>query len=849
MAERIAYSENRIPEKQIFFDLPRTEPRRTDDDPDSAPPDLKDHDALKDSPFAAGCRTPDGILFMRPFAPENGLPFTVFAENSVLTILTGKGSLECCFEDPETLRIRGTGFGLRFYAPLQDHEAAVDRQDGTFQVDIEAACEFLFVPLHGSAIMDNEWDLMHGGTRRLLLTILPDQNGLLDIAVHMASSGCERKTAYLPFDECRSFSGTGHIAEVRNGPSESDKKPFRSAAAEWPAEAVPETAVSPDDLMHRPLYPVQSSRKPLLSSTGEFDLRSAQFSRRGSFLCIMENDEDRDLYISVTRSSEMWAQRLHLIRMTPVLGGTELPFEYEVEPGRMIIRTCAGIMECCFDREGRLHIRGTGFGLRMEVRLQPSDGFRSREHGAWEAVFATAGRVLFVPAGGTLHCGTCPDSADKYRLECVSAGGSVFEAVLENSYDDAAVQTRYMPFDDCVRDAESDFGLFRKRFPLLPEKYRERSLQAAWVIWTHTLGPSGRLTNSVVYMTRSQWIRAFSWQQSFQAMASGNDIHAAWALLLNMFDYTDRVGQLPDSIGDIGGTWRVTKPALQGPAMLYLMNRSDTSALTGREYEQLYTGMTRTARWWLTFRDRNQSGLPQYFHADESPGEFCSVFRKGVPLYAADIASFVALTAEACGKLAGLLGKGAEEEEWYGISREIIRKMTERLWNGDRFQARLVKTGEIVNSKCVLAFLPVMLGSRLPKEIMDRMLSHLTNEREYLSPYGITAESMEDGTEQMTPQGTVVTLNTLFCMALTLAGEDETARGIASRALKLLTEKGFCYLDVRQETAREPEDPENLLPRVRRPAPAAKWTAWTCACFFILGSIVSGEAPSAPPQI
>lgn len=837
VSERTAKNENKIPEKQLFIDLPRVEPRKTEEAGDQAPPDLKDHDAIRDSGAASAEDSAlNGILFLRPFSGGASLPYTAAVSGNILTVTTNTGVLECCFEDPETLRIRGTGTGLRFYAPLLDHEAAIDRQDGTYQVCIEASCEFLFVPLKGPAVMDNDWVLWHGGTRKLLLTVLPDEDGSFEMAVHMAPSSCERKTAYLPFGEVKA------LASARPPFIPAERIPKTAGRPESPLTAFsgngnPETKRDPapyaGDLLRCPLLPQTASDRIILSSTGRYDLRSAQFSRRGSFICIPENDEDRCLYLSVTRSPEMWASCLYLIRTVPVLGDTALPFEYDVEPGKMTIRTCSGTVEYCFDREGRLHVRGTGIGLRLEPGAPTFTGCRPGDHGSMEVSFSVAGRLLFVPVSGSLSF-----RSDACSLTFSPVTSGAFEAVVENGYDTVPLLPVYPAFDDCVRDAESDFDSFRKRFPALPEKAGEYALTAAWVIWCHTLGPSGKLAGPVVYMTRSQWIRAFSWQQSFHAMAAGNDIREAWKLLLNIFDYADRAGQLPDSISDIGGTWRVTKPALQGLAMLYLMDRYDCSCLAESDLEKLYAGLTRVTRWWLTFRDRNQSGLPQYFHADESPGEFCNVFRKGLPLYSADIASFVALTAEACGKLANLLGKKKEEAEWYAVSRGIIQKMTDLLWDGSRFQVRLVKTGEIVESGSVLAFLPVMLGDRLPKEIMDSMISRLMDETEYLSPRGITVENLKEEAEQDMPLGTVVYLNTLFSIALTFAGRTAEAKKIAVRALDLLAEKGFCFLDIRQDAEPISETADPLMPRIKFPAPAAKWTSWTCACLFILGDIV-----------
>ena len=111
------------------------------------------------------------------------------------------------------------------------------------------------------------------------------------------------------------------------------------------------------------------------------------------------------------------------------------------------------------------------------------------------------------------------------------------------------------------------------------------------------------------------------------------------------------------------------------------------------------------------------------------------------------------------------------------------------------------------------------------------------NAQEYLTPSGLAVEHLADADADAIPMGTTVYLNTLFAVALMYAGEKSLAREIAGRALRLLTEKGFCFLDLRADPSPEKLS-ENKDPRIKKPAPAAKWCSWLCACFFILGDII-----------
>ena len=838
LGRRTAPDEEGRPVSQIFMDLPRTEPRVFQPQ-EQDPPDLSDPDTLRDKEATADkAQDPPGLFFIRPYQPGEALPEEAPSPVSL------------CFDTPSCIRLRSRGTGIRVYAPLLDHEAAVDRQDGTFQVCFEASCEVLFVPLRGTAETDNPWSLWNGGTRRLLLTILPDESGISELAIHVTPTGTERFSTYRPFEQCLEAVRQEYAAFLQEHGLGNTPEAYRR----WvrpPVKTDPEQRIDAgrlawqrqeERLLHTRLFPKEPGPH-LLSSTETFDLRAVPFSRRNCFLCVLEDDRDRSLYLSVTRSPEMWSQRLNLVRLTPCLDGQPLPMEYDVSAACLTMRTCAGTIRFAFDGDGRLHIQGSGASLKLSFRLLRGENClpADPDRGAWDVSFLVLGHLLCVPAEGQLFCDAQWQedlgSPGAFSMYCLPSGpDGTFHFVVENGYEAISPKPSYPSFDACVLDAEQDFVAFCRRFPDLPEKYAPLAPLAAWVIWTHSLGPSGDLLHAVQYMTRTQWTRAFGWQQSFHAMAARSDPAAAWQLLLTIFDYLSPAGQLPDSVGDIGRTYRVTKPALQGLALLYLMDRCDFSSIPREQVEDLYRKMSAFADWWITCRDRCGSGLPQYFHADESPGEFCSVFRMGVPLYAADVASFVALLAEACGRLAGRLNLPGEESRWMDVSRGIISCMLDRLWDGERFQARLVKTNEIVPSHCVLAMLPVMLGDRLPPQILSSMLSRLSSEQEYLAPHGITLEPICERRGDGLPQGTVAFIGTLFSVALFYIGQTDLSREIASRCADQLLENGFGFLTVGTSQNSHATDPD--LPRIKTPAPVSKWSSWTCACYIILADLI-----------
>ncbi|HAA25585.1 MAG TPA: hypothetical protein DCE11_05630, partial [Ruminiclostridium sp.] len=106
-----------------------------------------------------------------------------------------------------------------------------------------------------------------------------------------------------------------------------------------------------------------NKRPVILGSRERYDLRCVPFSARGAYMCILEDQEDRNLYLSISRSPAFMMERKNLIRIVPVVDNKEISFEYSVEPGKMTIKTYRGTAEICFADKKQIRIRGEGISL------------------------------------------------------------------------------------------------------------------------------------------------------------------------------------------------------------------------------------------------------------------------------------------------------------------------------------------------------------------------------------------------------------------------------------------------------------------------------------------------------
>jgi putative isomerase len=604
----------------------------------------------------------------------------------------------------------------------------------------------------------------------------------------------------------------------------------------------------------------------ILGSGEKFDLRSVPYSIRGSYLCILEDPEDRSLYLSITRSPTLSLERKNLIKMAPVLDNKEIPYEYSVEPGKLMIKTFKGTIELCFAEEKQIRIRGNGIGLRFYFKTIMFENASPKENGDLEVAYIILGKLLFVPLQGAMwnNAKWVPRKAmaDDFMLELLPpVETGKYEAAIHEYYSNGIRDQEYTPFDDCVKAVEKKFEAFCQNYPRVPEKYTGMARLAEWTVWTHFMRPEGRLKNPVVYMSRLSLIRAFGWQQSYQAMAACRNVKEAWKLLLTMFDYQNEAGQIPDSVGEIGISYMVTKPALQGFALDYILSRCDVSELTRDDYAELYDKLSKFAHWWLTKRDRNGSGIPQYYHSDESGWDDATIFKKGLPLQSGDLLAYLVLLTEACGKLAMKLGSAGESDKWMDESKRLLAVLVNEFWNGRQFISRVVETGEIIVAGSIASLQPIILGKRLPQNIIDTIADRLANEEEYMTAGGIVSEIL--GSPEFTIKGgfmrgnIVAPVQLLLSMGLKNAGKEELARKIAARYCDLACEKGFSLilspfeydratgLPMKKEDIYKPDDRNEKAERFKKEKKEVEtvdqWTSWAAANFLTIAGYVLEE--------
>ena len=530
-----------------------------------------------------------------------------------------------------------------------------------------------------------------------------------------------------------------------------------------------------------------------------YSIASQVFTRAGSYLGVTARpfrhakpqDMGRwgtaDIFLVTGRGGANGGRSSNLcMQLRPIHHGVRIPFAVQGGPTELKLLTAYGDIHFCFAETGLLLIKGeNGMGLRMEADLDLHRIFRKREGQSWESSHGACCCLVYTPVVGTLEL-TAPYDMDKLstpqvRGEIIPDADGSFLFAVEEFRELGYVRPAFPDYDEGLRNAAADWERFLGTLPAIPDFAAGRE-RAAFQLWSMQTKPSGRALHRQIW--RDFGHTADSFQSCLCAAALAGDLPLAAELLLGQLDEQSPDGQIPVFFDDMRGLTQTVVPPAQGWALECLMQKHDLKkALPEEVLSSLYAGLSGWARWYDAFRDDEGSGLPCYESAEECGLEDTPIFRSRPVAALPDLSAFLALLEEKLGDLAAMLGRGEESDAWYARSRDRIERMVDRFWTGTRFVG-FAPDGTTLDTESLLFYRPLILGRRLPAEIIDAMAEDLGEGNGFLTPAGFLTQRMTSpeydplrvGSGRIAPME-----NALVTTGLFRAGKTEAAREAARR--------------------------------------------------------------------
>jgi glycogen debranching enzyme len=194
-----------------------------------------------------------------------------------------------------------------------------------------------------------------------------------------------------------------------------------------------------------------------------------------------------------------------------------------------------------------------------------------------------------------------------------------------------------------------------------------------------------------------------------------------------------------------------------------------------------------------------------------------------MPVEAPDLNTYLYLQQESLGKIAAAIGKDEDVELWRGRAQAMAKRLVDQAWDKESgyFWAR--RKGSRVPVRTPFNLFPLITG-QMPPTIADRLVAHLTDERQFWSRYPLPSVAMDDpkfNPVKMWRGPTWVNVNYLLIEGLERSGYPELARELRRRTLELISSRDDIY------EYYDPVSGEN-------PPSAASMFGWSSAVFIDL---------------
>ena len=539
-----------------------------------------------------------------------------------------------------------------------------------------------------------------------------------------------------------------------------------------------------------------------------FALPGNAFTRMGAYFGIYSSGGTSygkaQLYIGSRRGEVALRPNNVLLEITPTYNGEKIPYAVMTRPDELFLRTQYGNIRCCMPEPGLLYIKGeNGLGLRLDKMMEQHEIMKPRGDKAWEGVFRHVCSLVLNPVDGSIDMDA---EWDWERLCTPIVRGNVnpdengeFFLTVEEFTHAGHVRDSYLSYDEGHAAVKAEWDDFLSKQPDLGPLFEDERGESAYMTWSHIVGPSGLIKRPFLYMMGTSC--ASSWQMCENAVAVRNNLPLAIEFLLNMIDQQSEQGQLPDLYDNMKGSFMMYKPPIQGWALKILMDQYDFATEVPRDkLVTLYEGFGKWADWFFKYRDDDGDGLPQYEHGDETGNDDSAIFRIRNDIKLPDLPALLSLLDESLGDIAKILGREEEAEAHYERSRVTLEKLIAAFWNGSRFIGLTRGDHQPVMNASVMFYRPLVLGSRLPKEIRDRMIEDLTREGSFLTPYGLLSVKLNSADYNKAGFGNAyvsASENMLIASGLYEAGEKELAKMIAQRYCDGVKMGGSVYYGVR----------------------------------------------------
>ena len=530
------------------------------------------------------------------------------------------------------------------------------------------------------------------------------------------------------------------------------------------------------------------------------DFSLIPFSMRGSWLAMGCIDaarakslgKDSGTYLRTMRGAISGGREI--FRMQLIKGVKTLETTEDLTPSRLKIHSSAGAVEAVFVSPDRLRLRGHGVGLRLEAETICYATLRVAGENRWEAnLMAQRTQLMLTCLQGQCRVAApwLGDVCKQIQFEIQPSDDGSWELEIED-FDTGWKPPRVaVSIESAEERVRAEFMEWLSGFPKLAPRCEEARQLAAYILWSAIVSPRGHFRREAMLMSKNWMTNVWSWDHCFNAIALvASQPDLAWDQWAVMFDLQNPFGALPDCANDADMVWNFCKPPVHGWALREMRERG--FQLSAQKKKQACAWLEKWTDWWMTYRDEDADGLPQYNHGNDSGWDNASCFALGMPIEGPDLAAFLVIQMDVIADLCEETGQAKKAITWRRRADALLGCINDQLWTGAAYLAPRSGDHAVSDGDSLVNFMPIVLGSRLSKDQRAALVRGLSR---FVTAHGLATENPKS--KYYTPdgywRGPVWAPSTfLIFEGLKACGENDLARKIAKRFCATCVQSGMA---------------------------------------------------------
>ncbi|MCL2121513.1 MAG: hypothetical protein FWH28_04605 [Clostridiales bacterium] len=429
-----------------------------------------------------------------------------------------------------------------------------------------------------------------------------------------------------------------------------------------------------------------------------------------------------------------------MLRLEPLMDGEYKPFTYTATEALLEITLANGTtIKIATDKEAQairftgnaaLRLNGVENILHSTITLKTQDGI--------VATIGRGNRYLITAKKGTISV----DDGWNYKIFTsvtpvltIEPDAGELELFVFDLPADRETPQMSKSFDACVAESSADFQAFLGEIIDVPTEWSDVKEKIAYPLWLcHRM-----LNETSEVIVENKCYSAYS-DATLMAIASMafKDVKKAIDMIL---------------------AYPLDFPPVAGVAAARLIEENMLNDARGDIF-RVYARIEAFLRRCIKERTVDREGLIACMYRFENGiDELPAYFSVGEPVFTPDINAYLIVAGEVLGKLAHREYDVGAGRKWETYAKELKAAFLAKLWDGENFIGINAYTGEVSGPDSFLSLVPVILGSRLPNEIVRKLVARIDEE------------------------ATDSAVGLLLAGGLYDAGEEDAAKGIAIEAL------------------------------------------------------------------